>query len=527
MSRARLLQSVALMMVATLAAKALNIIREPIIAAYFGASAQTDAYNVALTIITMLLGVTISPIGGVLVPVYVERLHRSPLEGERFISQVLTLYLVILSSVLLIAYFAAPWLVRLYAPGFAADTSALTLQLTRILALFAVVSGVAGYFNMVLTAHRDFLWVAVSPIVTSALVIAILLLAAPHLGINALAWGMVVGHGVGMFILGLCARQRAVRRRLSLRLGNAIRALGKLSGWMVVGRFIGQGNSLIDRHMLSYLSAGSIAILGFALSIYMLPFEIFTTGITRVIIADFSWDVAEGDTEALKRDLSLAIRMSAFFMVPVTLGLIVLRHPIVNLLYLRGAFDAADARATAAALMLLSIGLFPRAINFIAARVFTSLQSMVFPTVLTLGMLVIHFVANLSLIPIMGLRGVALSLTIVEVVAAIIFLVKTRQMLGLLGGRALAVSLTKMGVASGVMATALLVSLRTLERNTFFAEQLLTQVIVLISLSLVGGFCYLAMLYTLGSRELTLSVKLVRRSVFNKPDPIHSKIEGQ
>jgi putative peptidoglycan lipid II flippase len=515
------------MMTAALAAKALNIIREPIIAAYFGASAQTDAYNVALTIITMLLSVTISPIGSVLVPVYVERLHQSPTEGERFINQVLTLYLVILSLVLLIAYFAAPWLVRLYAPGFAAETSVLALQLTRILALFAVVSGIAGYFNMVLTAHQDFLWVAVSPIVTSVVVIAVLLLAAPHLGINALAWGIVAGHGVRMLILGLSARQRAVRQGLSLRLSNAIRALGKLSGWMLVGRFIGQGNGLIDRHMLSYLSAGSIATLGFARSIYMFPFEIFIAGITRVIIADFSWDVAKGDMEALKRDLSLAIRMSAFFMVPVTLGLIVLRHPIVNLLYLRGAFDVADARATAAALMLLSIGLFPRAVNFITARVFTSLQSMVFPTVLTLGMLVLHFVANLSLIPIMGLRGVALSLTIIEVAAAILFLAKTRQMLGPLGGRNVALSLTKMGVASGVMATALLVSLKTLERNTFLGEQLLTQVIVLISLSLAGGCCYLAILYLLGSRELTLSVELVRRSVFSKPDFTQSKVEGQ
>jgi len=501
------------MMIAAIVGNALYIIREPIIAAYFGASAQTDAYNVAMTVITMLLTVTIS-IESILVPVYVERLHKDKAEGKQFIRQVLTLYFLILSLIFMVSYFAAPWLVSLYAPGFAAKTSALAIHLTRILGLFAVVSGLAGYFSMVLTAHQKFLWVALGPIVTTILVIIILLSAAPHYGIDALAWGVVAGNTVQMFLLGLSTQWQAVRLGLNFHLGEAVRALGKLSGWMLAARFIAQGNDLIDRNMLSHLKEGTIAALGFARSIYLLPFTIFTSGITRVIIANFSWDVAKEDGETLKQDLSLAIRMAAFFMIPVTVGFVMLREPLVEVFYHRGAFDATDAEATRTVLMFLSLGLFFRAITFIVGRVFFAMQSLVFPTIFAIIGLAVHFAANLLLIPALGVSGVALSLTIMEVVVAVSYLAKIRQILGPLGGKDMAISLTKMGVASGVMAFGLF--FLSLFLSTFIDGSSRRQFVILGGIISAGGLFYIVSLYLLRSEELLLSIKLAKDTVSNQ-----------
>ena len=511
MSRTRLIKSVALMMLAALVGKALYIIREPIIAAYFGASAQTDAYNVAMTITTMLLSVTISPIGGVLVPVYVERLHRGKAEGERFIRQVLTIYLLILSTVLLIAYLAAPWLVRLYAPGFAPDTATLATRLTRILGLFAVASGMAGYLNMVLTAHQEFLWVALGPIVTAVLVIIILLAAAPCLGIDALAWGMVVGNAVQMFLLSLSARRQTVRLGLNFHLGEAVRALGKLSGWMLVGRFIGAGNNLIDRNMLSYLSEGSIAALGFARSIYLLPFNIFTTGITRVIIANFSWDVAQGDMNTLKRDLSLAIRMAAFFMVPATVIFITLRRPLVRVLFLRGKFDSTDATATEVALMFLSISLLFRAIVFVMGRIYLALQDAASLTLLGGIALATHWILNLALVPSLGVGGIALSISITDILAALFLLLRLRHKVGHLGLAALAQPLGIIVLASGIMGIVMagLVALAP-PHSTLWRE--LSLVIIITTL---GGAVYIGTSYLLHLQDLKIFTNMVHRSLRN------------
>jgi putative peptidoglycan lipid II flippase len=507
MSRARLLQSVALMMAATLVGKALLVLREPIVAAYFGASAQTDAYNVAMTIVTMFLTVTISPISAVLVPVYVERLHQERAAGLRFIRQVFTLYLLVVSTTLLVAYFAAPWLVRLYAPGFAAETELLAVRLTRILALFAVVTGVGSYLGMVLTAHQRFLWVALGPIVTAMLVIAILWVGAPRMGVDALAWGMVIGNTAELLLLGIATQRQAVGLGLDFRIGEAVRGLGRLSVWMLLGRFIGQGNDLVDRNMLSRLSEGSIAALGFARSIYLLPFEIFTTGITRVIIADFSWDVARGDTEALRRDLSLATRLAAFFMLPVTVGLIVLRLPIVQLLYERGAFDAADTQATAIALAFLSLSLYFRALTFIGARVFIARQQLVFPAIASALILIAHIGLNLALIPTWQLAGVAISLSVTEVFSTVVYFARLRQELGPLDGRRIVIALVKMGLAAGGMA-ALIVPLDAALYP--LAAGTLLRIGVLLLMVGSGAAVYLGLLYLLRLEELRLALKMMR-----------------
>ena len=507
MSRTHLLKSVGLMMFAALIGKAILIIREPIIAAYFGTSAQTDAYNVAMTIVTMLLGVTVLPIETILVPVYVERLHKSRQEGERFIGQTLTVYLLILSSVLLMARLAAPGLVHLYAPGFAPETAALAVHLTRILGLFAVASGLAGYFIVILTAHQEFFWVALGPIVAATLVIVVLLVAAPGLGIDALAWGMVAGNVAQMICLGLSIRRRTVRLALGFHLGETIHALGKLSGWMLAGRFIGQGNDLIDRNMLSYLSEGSIAALGFARSIYLLPFEIFTTGITRVIIADFSWDLARGDVRALVQDLSLVIRMAAFFLIPTTAGLVVLRVPIVQVLYQRGAFNEAATRATAVTLLFLSLGLYFRALNFIGGRVFIARQRLLVPTVIGVVALATHVGLNVALVPRWQSAGVALSLTLTELIGAMLYLGKVRWELGPLGGRRILASLVKMGIAAGAMMASLMplngiLCMPTWSSLTRFGLLLLT---VLLGVAIYGGILYL-----LRMEELRIALRMGR-----------------
>lgn len=507
MSRARLLKSVALMMGATLVGKALLVIREPIVAAYFGASAQTDAYNVAMTIITMFLNVTITPISAVLVPVYVERLSQNEAAGVRFIRKVLTLYLLAVSTTLLVAYFAAPWLVRLYAPGFIRGTALLAVRLTRILALFAVVSGVGAYLGMVLTAHQEFLWVALGPIVAAVLVIVVLWVGAPRLGVDALAWGMVVGNAVELLLLVVSTQRRAVRLGLDFRIGEAVRGLGKLSAWMLLGRLIGQGNDLVDRNMLSRLSEGSIAALGFARSIYLLPFEVFTTGITRVIIADFSWDTARGDTDALRRDLSFAARMAAFFMVPATAGLVILRLPIVQILYERGAFDAADTRATTVALLFLSLSLYFRALTFIGARVFIARQQLVFPAVASAMILAIHVALNLALIPIWQLAGAALSLSVTEVLGTVIYFAKLRHELGPLGGRRILLALVKMALAAVGMAV-LIVPLNAALYP--LVQATLPRIGILLALAGLGAGVYIALLYLLRLEELHLVLRMTR-----------------
>jgi putative peptidoglycan lipid II flippase len=505
MTRSSVIRSVGLMMLAALVGKFLLVIRQPIIAAYFGASDQTDAYNVAMTIVAMLLSIGVSPIGSVLVPVYVKHLHQDPAGGKRVVRQVLSIYLIILSAVLLVAYLAAPGLVRLYAPGFGQETRLLAERLTRILGLFAVASGLVGYLGQVLTAHEEFWWVAAGPIVTALIVIALLVSFGSGHGIEVLAWAMVAGHTVQVFILGFTVRSVTGHLGLSGRIGEAIRSLGMLSGWVLLGRLVGQANHLIDRNLLSFLGEGSIASLEFARSIYLLPFSIFVTGITRVIIANFSWDVAQENRRELQGDLSLSFRLAAFFMIPTTAGLLLLREPIVRLFYQRGAFDELDAKATIAALAFLAIGLFPRAVVFVYARLLLAWQRADWFCLLNVAGLLAHAGASVALVPRVGHVGAALGVSAGDIaMAAVGYLLARRR--GFELTRDVMKCVVKVALSSLVMGCVLWGLMWTLASRM----QLVALLVVMVVL---GSAVFLAAGALLRLRELELVRRLVLEQV--------------
>jgi len=516
-SRSGMLKSVGLLMGATLLGRVFTLVREMLVANYFGATAQTDAYNVALTITTALLMVTVAPIAGVLVPVYVERLNRDQAAARELLNSLISLYFLLLSTCLLIAYLLAPTLVSVYGAGFAPETADLAVQLMRILALFMVTDGFFGYFQMILTARKDFVVISIAPLITSLVGMGVLWgLAAAGVGVDAMAWGLVAGNAVGLVVAWQGARRWGIRHRPSRQLSVSVRALGRLSVLMLLGRLIGEGNNLVDRNMLSYLAAGSIAALGFARSIFTLPFEVFTAGITRVVIAHFSWSVAQDDFTQLRRDLSFSMRLAAFFMIPATVGLIVLRVSIVQVLYQRGAFDAAATESTALALLFLSLGLYFRSLNFIGGRVFIARQRMVFPIVASLLVLVAHVGLNLALIPIWQLAGIALSLTLTEVAATVLYYGKLRRDLGPLDGRRILIALAKIGLAAGVMAALVApldLVMRALALGTLARAGLLVGA-VLWGLVVYGGTLYLVRL-----EELRIVLRMGRDFVRRQAGP--------
>jgi len=515
MSRARLLQSVALMMAATLVGKALLLAREMLIAHFFGASGLTDGYNVAMTVVTSLLAVTVAPVAAVLVPVYVEWLAQDRSEAQALLNTVFTLYLTILSFCLAVVTLGAPLWVQIYAPGFIAETQALTVGLLRVLALFMVLNGFAGYLQQVLTAHHEFRLISLASVAANLLAVVLLLALASHLGIAILAWGAVAGAALQLVIYLWGLRRYGIQQRLSLGQLDRLRKLGRLSLWMLGGHLAGQLSVMVDRNLLSRLPAGAIATLGFARNIYLLPFEVFTTGLTRVIITYFSWDAAHGDVTGLKRNFSLSIRLAAFFMIPATAGLIVLRFPIVRLLYERGEFTAADTAATAPVVVCYAAGLFFEATKFIAGRVYLSRQDTAFPVLMSLPSLAFSVGFDLLFIPWLGAAGVALAYTLSNLLISLIFVVRLRWQLGPMDGRRITRATVKIVVAATVMGLAISGSTRLIRG---LPDGLIHQIAVLALGMTVGSGVYLGMLTLLRLEELGIVRDIISNVVRRLPE---------
>ena len=185
------------------ASKAIGVVRQSIIARTFGTGQQLDAYYAAFKLPDLLLTVIAGgAVATTFIPLFAEHLaagdrHRA----WRLASVVLNVLLAAMSVVALIAALLAPWLVRtLIAPGFDAASQALTAVLLRIVLLSSLLFTASSLVMSVLQAHQRFLWPALADFFYDVGIIGGALVLVPRFGIRGLAWGVVAGAGLHLFI---------------------------------------------------------------------------------------------------------------------------------------------------------------------------------------------------------------------------------------------------------------------------------------------------------------------------------------
>jgi putative peptidoglycan lipid II flippase len=524
--RMQFVRPVALLMAAQVLDKSLYLVREGMVTARFGASALTDAFAVGLYVSNFILALLRPLVEDALIPVYVERLAADSASAQRLLKTVGLLILVATGVAAILVLVFAPELARFVAPGFSADASALTAQMVRTMALFTLVLGLTNFSLSVLSAHRAYLLVGLSPLSATAIVILSLWFLSERWGIHSLTWGLVAGTLVQLALLaaGLWRRQLlgaqpdmpprpAIGRPAAmLRPDDGLAVLARFTGLMMIVRFLSMSVGWLDRSLGSRLAEGSVAALAFAINVYQLPLQVCTLAVTTVVIVQFSWHVARKDTEQLGRDLNLALRIAAFFLIPASVALIVLREPIVRVLYERGLFDAQDTAMTASLLLFYTLGLFPQSVAFVVVRLFLARKEAHLVLLIFVVATAVHVLLDLVLVGPLQQAGIALATSAGVTSMAATGLLLARHRLGPLGGRALLISFARNGLAAagmglGLYAVLQIVSLLpTVGRPTGVWA---ASAWVLAACTAVGLAVYLAIAYLFKTPELRILIASV------------------
>jgi putative peptidoglycan lipid II flippase len=150
-----------------------------------------------------------------------------------------------------------------------------------------------------------------------------------------------------------------------------IRQVGRLMLPRVFGAGITQINLIVDTQFASSLAAGSVSHLYYAGRVTELTLGIFAISLSTVILPALSRLAADGKAEEVRQTLRAALRLVFFICLPATVGLIMLRAPIISILFERGKFDAEATRFTAQVLGYYSVGLLPfAAVSVLSAAFF-------------------------------------------------------------------------------------------------------------------------------------------------------------
>jgi putative peptidoglycan lipid II flippase len=413
-------------MAGILASRVLGLVREQVVALYFGRSGELSAYWAAFKVpnlFRVLAGE--GNLSASFIPVLSGQIARGDaLASRRTADVVLGFLLVSVGLFTALGILIAPALSILAAPGF--DES-LREIVTRLIRILFPVSGflILGAWCMgVLHAHGRFFWPNVAPVflsVVSALSLVLFLNRWHRDPIELLAWGTVAGGLVQLLVQFPQSRRVLGGLRPRLDLSDAgFRRVLVLFGPMLLGTGVAQLNSLVETQIASFLDPEAVATLQYAVRLYTLPLSLFGTSVAMAALPSLAGESAGEGGGRLGRGVGDAWLRSLFFLVPSTLALVAFGGPLVAVLFERGAFTVEDTAAVTRVLAFYSLGLAAFASVRIFSQAFYALHDSRTPTRLSIIALVLNTVLSAFLAWRMGTPGIALASTLAALLSSIL-----------------------------------------------------------------------------------------------------------
>jgi putative peptidoglycan lipid II flippase len=458
----RLARSAGVFGLATMASRVLGLVRDQVLAFYFGAGDAMDAFRVAFRIPNLVRDLFAEgAMSAAFVPTFTRELT---LEGKprawQLANAVITA-LIPVTGMLVIAgiVFAEP-LVRLYADGFdqVPGKIALTVYLARLMTPFLTLVALAAVMMGMLNALGHFFIPALSPAMFNVATIAItvaLVPFAPALGVQPIvlvAISTLVG-GLGQLLIQWRPlKQEGYVYRPSFQFTDP--ALGRvllLMGPGTIGMAATQINVFVNTQFATGQGTGAVSWLDYAFRLMYLPIGLFGVSIAAASTPALSRLAATKDMPQMRTTIASAIGLMLALNVPATVGLITLAQPIVALIFEHGKFTAADTEATARALRFYALGLVGYSIVRIVSPAFYALHRSRIPVIASVSSVVANIALNIVLVRIMGFAGLALGTSIAAMVNALLQVIMLRQALGGIQAWRIAATLTKAAMASALM----------------------------------------------------------------------------
>jgi putative peptidoglycan lipid II flippase len=417
---------------AALLIRLIGMANQVIVTSRFGVGARMDAYVVAASLPVLLAGWLGSVIQGSVTPIYARlRTHEKSEQASALFSTLLNS--VLLGSVLLtgIMLIFRHQVILIAAPALDSGREGLAIALTPYVFPAVLLMLVIGYLQCILNTEGQFGWPAYAGMFVPLATAALVLVASATLGVAALAIGTLVGLSLQLGVLIVRLRRAKISYRPRLELRNP--ALGPIlvAAWpLLLGESLSQVSPFVDQMMASFLSAGSISALSYALKLTSVPAGVLFVSVQRAALPHLSRQAAARDFPALRRTLHLNIWVIGTTTAVLSVLIIVLAHPLVQILFQHGTFSSADTERTATTLRGFTVGLVPMALCFIVPDAFIALSKTQLLMRVNVVSVLVNALFDFVLARFWQSFGIALATSLVYLCSACICIFLLQRMIG-------------------------------------------------------------------------------------------------
>lgn len=429
MSKKSVTQNTIIIIGLTIISKIVGFFRESLIAAKYGISFSSDIYVFAWGVTNMLfasIGVALSTTFIPMLSEYIE--NKSFKDRNYFVNNILNITIILVIILSGIGIICGKYVVLAFGPGFATEYSngefIQAIKITRIVFISLISIGIQNVLTGVLQAHKEFTVPATMSIFFNIILIIYLIFWGTKYDALGLAFALVIGFFIQAVIHIPKYKFLGYKYKFIIDFkDNDIRKMGKLILPVIIGTSITQVNFFVDRAFASNVGTGGMSTLNFANKLNLFIYGVFGMAISTVVYTELSRNSAKDDNELYEKTLTKAINVINLIMIPATVGMVILRKPIIDVVFKHGAFDNTAAMLTAAVLLCYAPAMVVYGIRDVMNRAFYSLSDTKTPMINSAFGVVVNIILNIILVKLMGVKGLALATTVAAIVTTLLLLI--------------------------------------------------------------------------------------------------------
>ena len=322
-------------------------------------------------------------------------------------------------------------LIHLSAPGLDPFRAALAGDLAPFIFPVLSLMVVIAFLECILNAEGQFGWPAYAGLLVPLTTATLVLMLGRSNGVFILCIGMLAGLCLQLCVVIVRARRAGLVYRPSMNLRNpALRAILTIAWVAPFSILISQASTLVDQAFASSLSAGSISALNYSLKLVSVFTGVIFISVGRAAVPFLSRQASRNVMKAFKETLRFYLWIVGIGTIVLAALMLVLAHPLVRILFQRGAFSAEDTNRTAITLMGFVVGLTPMAIGFILARAFVALRKNRFLLITTIFDVIANVIFDYIFARLWQSPGIALATSAVYFCTMFILLFMLRRLIG-------------------------------------------------------------------------------------------------
>ncbi len=445
-------RNIFLVMIITVFVKVIGFAREIVLTFYYGASNVSDVYIVSQTIPNTIFAIIGAGLVTTFIPIYSKVINKKgENEANKFLSSVINVVILISLIIAIFVNIFAKQVVLLFAPGFSGDTLRLAIVFTKISVFGIVITGVVYILNAYLQVKDNFIIPAFISLPMNFVIIFSFMISSKY-GIELLAYGILISVLMQLiFIIPAVYKNRLKYMIVFDFKSQYIKEMLILSIPIIVGTSVNQLNVLVDKNIASTITQGGISALNYSYRLNGLINGLFVAPIVTVIYPKITRKVIDKDHSGLNSIINETIIYVALFVIPATIGSMVLARPIVEFLFMRGEFTDIAANMTSNALFYYSIGMLFVGLREVFSRVYYSYNDTRTPTINSVIGVVLNIILNVVLSRFMGISGLALATSISAIVTSLLLIFNTKKLVTNFGFKLMVTKLIKITGASLIM----------------------------------------------------------------------------